>query len=415
MVNPLPKFRSPLTALRVRAHGLVLASVIWTIYLWTLATPTLHDRNGLLKGTDFLHFYTLGSLALEHRGGDLYDMQVQSVIAQVRVPEAGQLLYVPLYGPQVSLLFAPLAVLPYPAALTLWLIANAILYAWCCYAVWRTCPRLQSEKLTVFILAAGYPAFMHLLAWGQTSGLALACFTAAYLAMRSGRLFVAGLAIGCLAFKPQLALASAVVFLCAWEWKIIAGALVTAVAQLATGWMYYGRSVMADYFQHLLHVQRVYSPLEPRPYQLHSLRSFWAMLVPSAGWAFILYVASAAAVLAITVHFWRSASPLELRFSALLLATVLVSPHLTVYDLVILAPAFLLISDWAMDHAAEPQIHAVGLLLYLCYLAPLIGPLSQWTRFQVSVPAFVALLWMVIRLSRAALITKLGSLTPARA
>jgi alpha-1,2-mannosyltransferase len=409
----IPTFRSLLTARRVRAHGLVLASVIWAIYLWTLATPTLHDRNGLLKGTDFLHFYTLGSLALEHRGADLYDMQVQSVIAQVRVPEARHLLYVPLYGPQVSLLFAPLAVLPYPAALTLWLIANAILYALCCYAVWRTCPRLQSEKLTVFILAAGYPAFMHLLAWGQTSGLALACFTAAYLAMRSGRLFVAGLAIGCLAFKPQLALASAVVFLCAWEWKIIGGALVAAIAQLAAGWMYYGRSVMADYMQHLLHVREVYSPLEPRPYQLHSLRSFWAMLVPSTTWAFILYVASAAMVLAITVRFWRRASPLGRRFSALLLATVLVSPHLTVYDLVILAPAFLLISDWAIDHAAEPPIHAVGLLLYLCYLTPLIGPLSQWTRFQISVPAFVALLWMVIRLSGAALITKSPNLRPA--
>jgi hypothetical protein len=340
-------------------------------------------------------------------------MQVQAVIAQARVPEAGHLLYVPLYGPQVSLFFAPLAKLPYPVALALWLVANAVIYALCCYAVWRTCPRLQNETRTAFILVAGYPAFIHLLAWGQTSGLALACFTGAYLAMRSGRLFVAGLAIGCLAFKPQLALASAVVFLFARGWKVIGGALVTAVAQLAAGWMYYGRSVMADYFQHLLHVQRIFSLLEPRPYQMHSLRSFWAMLLPSARWALILYVVSAVAVLAITVRFWKSTFSLGLRFSALLLATVLVSPHLTVYDLVILAPAFLLISDWAVDHAAEPHIHMVGLLLYLCYLAPLIGPLSQWTRFQISVPAFVALLWVVVRLSRAPGATGSPSLVPA--
>jgi alpha-1,2-mannosyltransferase len=405
--------RSPLTARRVRAHGIVLAAVIWTIYLWTLATPTLHDRNGLLKGTDFLHFYTLGSLALEHRGADLYEMQVQSVIAQARVPEAGHLLYVPLYGPQVSLLFAPLAALPYPAALVLWLIVNAVIYALCCYAVWKTCPQLQEEKVTVFILAAGYPALIHLLAWGQTSGLALACFTPAYLALRSGRPFWAGLAIGCLAFKPQLGLASAVVFVFAWEWKVVGGALITAITQLAAGWIYYGRSVMVDYFEHLRHVEEIFSLLEPRPYQMHSLRSFWAMLVPSARWAFVLYAVSAVVVLAITARFWKSASPIGPRFSALLLATVLVSPHLTVYDLVILAPAFLLISDWAIDHAAEPQIHTVGLLLYLCYLAPLIGPLSQWTRFQISVPAFVALLWLVVRLSRAAQVTNSPRLAPA--
>ena len=408
----IPAFRSPLTARRVRAHGIVLAAVIWTVYLWTLATPTLHDRNGLLKGTDFLHFYTLGSLALEHRGGDLYDMQAQSVIAQVRVPEAGRLLYVPLYGPQVSLLFAPLAELPYRVALILWLVANTIMYALCCYAVWRTCPRLQTEKLIVFILAAGYPAFVHLLAWGQTSGIALACFTATYLALRSGHPFVAGLAIGFLAFKPQLALASVAVFLLTWQWKIIGGALLTGLAQLAAGWMYYRRAVMTDYFEHLLHVQGVFSLLEPRPYQMHSLRSFWAMFVPSDRWAFILYVVSSVVVLAMTVRFWRGAGPFGLRFSALLLASVLVSPHLTLYDLVILAPAFLLISDWAVEHAPDPRIHAVGLVLYLCYLAPLIGPLSQWTRFQITVPAFVSLLWLAVRLARASRTTNSPSLAP---
>src|SRR6201984_3931912 len=125
-------FRHPLSARRVRAHGILLAVVIWTIYFWTMATRSLRDRNGLLKGTDFVHFYTLGSLALEHRGSDLYDMQVQSIIAQLRVPEAGHLLYVPLYGPQVSILFAPLAALPYSVALTLWLIGNALIYALCC-------------------------------------------------------------------------------------------------------------------------------------------------------------------------------------------------------------------------------------------------------------------------------------------
>jgi alpha-1,2-mannosyltransferase len=393
----MPISATVLTRRRLRTHGVLLAFAIWSVYVWILATPTLRDRNGLLKGTDFLHYYTLGTLALEHRGANLYDMQAQSALAQQRVPEAHHLLYVPLYGPQVSLLFAPLAALSYPAALSLWLIFNAILYGICCYAIWKTCPHLQSEGSTVLILAAAYPAFAHLIAWGQTSALALACFTCAYVALRSRQLFLAGLAIGFLIFKPQLGLAAAVVFLLVREWNVIAGALISAAAQLSVGWGYYGTSAMQNYFHHLLHVREIFPQLEPRPYQMHSLRAFWSMLVPWPYVAFSLYAASAIAVLVITVRYWKSSAPLGLRFSALLLGTVLVSPHLTVYDLVILAPAFLLLADYAAD-ATQPQTRHFGLLLYLCYALPLIGPLSNWTHFQLSIPAMLVLLWTIRRL-----------------
>jgi hypothetical protein len=78
-----------LTSRRLRAHGLLLALTIWAFYIWTIATPTLRDRNWNLKGTDFLHFYTLGSLAIEHHGGELYNMDAQAAMAAQRIPNAG--------------------------------------------------------------------------------------------------------------------------------------------------------------------------------------------------------------------------------------------------------------------------------------------------------------------------------------
>lgn len=251
----------------------------------------------------------------------------------------------------------------------------------------------------MLILATAYPAFIHLLAWGQTSGLALACFTAAYLALRSQKMFLAGLAIGCLIFKPQLGVAAGVVFLMTLEWKVIVGAVAAASAQLVAGWIYYGSATMLNYIQHLLHVRQILPLLEPRPYQMHSLRSFWAMLVPWGNVAFALYVASALAVLGMTVHYWRTTAPLSLRFSAVLIATVLVAAHLTVYDLLILSPALLLIADWSVANWQDSAMHAIGLLLYLCYVLALIGPLSRWTHFQISIPALFALLWLVSRRS----------------
>ena len=87
-----------LTAKRVRVHGLLLATCLWTVYAVNMSTPGLLDRNGLVKGTDFLHFYTLGSLALQGRGDLLYNMRAQADLAREFVAQAPDSLYVPSTG-----------------------------------------------------------------------------------------------------------------------------------------------------------------------------------------------------------------------------------------------------------------------------------------------------------------------------
>lgn len=124
------------------------------------------------------------------------------------------------------------------------------------------------------------------------------------------------------------------------------------------------------------------------------------MLVPWAPASTFLYAVSALAVIFLASDLWRRGDrvPLSLRYSALLLATVLISPHLTVYDLVILAPAILLLADWAV--ADVPSQATLGALLYFVYVLPLLGPVARWTHLQLSVIAMVALLWKVWRASR---------------
>src|ERR1700730_15051689 len=241
--------KSWLSAKRIRSHGLLLAVLLWAVYAVDMSAPGLSDRNGLVKGTDFLHFYTLGRLALQNRGDLLYDMRAQADLARQFVANAPDSLYVPLYGPQVSLFFAPFAQLPYGYALAAWLAVNVLIYASCCYAVWKSCPGLQTYRWTVLILAVAFPGFFHLLAWGQTSGLALLCFTLAYLALRQDQKVLAGLAVGSLIFKPQLGIASAVLFVFAYEWNVVAGAVAAASIQLGLAWMHYGSGVMRLYWE----------------------------------------------------------------------------------------------------------------------------------------------------------------------
>jgi hypothetical protein len=386
-------YASWITLRRLRAHGLILALCLWTVYFWNMATPGLLDRAANLKGTDFLHFYTLGSIALAHRGADLYNMQAQSALAAERVPAAAGIRYLPLYPPQVSILFAPFARLSYPCALILWLGLSALVYGLCCYEVWRACPNLRSSKFSVLILALAFPAFWNLIAWGQTSALALACLTLAFFALRAQHEFLAGLAIGCLIFKPQLALAAAIVFLITLNWRLIAGALLAASAQLTAALLYYGPAPLRQWLHALLNIFATLPLLEPKPYQTHSLRTFWTMLLPWPLASLTLYLITALLVSAVTVACWRNRSPLSLRYSALLLATVLLAPHLTVYDLVILAPAFLLLADWIVAHPRGAPTSQLKLLLYLAFVLPLLGPLARWTHFQLSVPIMAALLY----------------------
>jgi hypothetical protein len=390
------------TARRLRIHGLILALCLWSVYLWNMATPGLLDRVGNLKGTDFLHFYTLGSLALTHRGADLYNMKAQSQLAAERVPAAAGIRYLPLYPPQLSIFFAPFARLSYPCALTLWLTLSSLIYGVCCYALWRACPNLRKHKLTVVILALAFPAFWHLIAWGQTSALALACFTVGFLALRAQREFLAGLALGCLIFKPQLALAAGLVFVITLNWKIIAGTLLSAATQLTAAWLYYGPGPLRDWMHTMLNAPSLLPLLEPRPYQTHSLRTFWTMLVSWPAASLALYLITALLISALTVACWRSRLSLSLsmRYSALLLATVLLAPHLTVYDLVILAPAFLLLSDWIVSQPGHSATLPFKFLLYLAFVLPLLGPLARWTHFQLSVPVMAALLYGIWNLGR---------------
>jgi alpha-1,2-mannosyltransferase len=391
-----------LTLKRLRAHGAIVALCLWSLYIWTVATPGLRDRNRNLKGTDFLHLYTLGSLAAAHRGTDLYDTSAQAALVAQRVPEAAGIRYLPLYPPQVSIFFAPLAHLSYGWALIVWWAGSAAIYVTCCYSLWGASLNLRPYAGTIALLALSFPAFFHLIAWGQTSAIALACFTAMFFLLRDRREFLTGLVLGCLIFKPQLGLAAAILFLSLGAWKTLAGAAISAAGQLSMGVLYYGMEPLRHWLRMLRNVRAVLPLLEPKLYQTHTLRTFWSMLVPRAGVSLTLYVISAAVVLGLTIACWKRSPtvPLPLRYSALLLATVLVAPHVTVYDLVILAPAFILLADWLVS---EPSTHStlwLGTLLYLVYMLPLVGPFARWTHVQLSVIAMAATLYLIWNISR---------------
>ena len=247
----------------------------------------MRDRFRHLKGADFLHAYVLGTVALEHRGDQLYDAAAQRVIGEQRVPQSAGDYFLPVYGPQYSLIWAPLARLPYGWAAAIWMTLSALIYAACCYAVWRTCPNLPKYGGTVALAAAAFPGFFALITFGQNSSLALACFVGMYFALRARREVLAGVCLGLLAFKPQLALVPACMFLagCVWGpkphaeetpanpntgWtrfgscKVVFGAVIALGAQFLAAWLWYGWGPLITYAHVLRGIGSAAGVIEPK-------------------------------------------------------------------------------------------------------------------------------------------------------
>jgi len=388
-----------LTFRRLRAQAIILALCLWGVCAVDFATPGLFDRAGNIKFQDFLPFYISARLIAQQRAADLYNPAVtnRDMLAIVHDPTRVRLTF--LYGPQVALLFVPLASLSFPAAARIWVAISVLIYAACIYAVWRCCPNLRGHPGTIAIAALAFPPFFHFFVRGQFSPVILACFTLAFLALRTDHPWLAGLALGCLILKPTFLVAIPLILLFAQAWKILGGLLASATAQLALSALYFGPAIMKSYFDLFRHPASwlAEAELNLAPIQMHSLRSFWTLLIPSPAVSLMLYLACAIVAIAAAIAIWKSHLPLSLRFSALTITAVLASPHLFIYDVLVLAPALLLLADWLLQN--QPPFPSLRVLTYLAFILPLFGPVSRWTHLQLSVIVFAALLWMLYHLA----------------
>ncbi len=392
-----------LTRRHIRAHATILALCLWTVCATDYAAPGLFDRAGNIKFQDFLQFSIAARLITHGHASQLYDDRILADGIRAIVGRETNIYLQYFYGPQVALPFVPLGRLFFLAQAEIWVTFSLLMYFGCVYLLWKNCPGLKPYPALVFLCAAAYPPLFHFFMRGQLSALVLVCFTAACLSFLARRDWLAGIALGFLVFKPQFLVAIPLVLLLAQAWKLLAGLFLSAGAQLAATFFCFGPAVMRPYVSRLLHsashpgaTELTFSPM-----QMHSLHTFWELLIPWPRGVWALYILSSLAVIGIAAAVWKSAAPRALRFSALILAAVLVNPHIYIYDLLALAPAFLLLADWAISHAQDPSTRSLGQLLYLAFLLPLFGPLSRWTHLQLSVPAFAMLLWLLWRVSRA--------------
>jgi glycosyl transferase family 87 len=383
-----------ITRKRLFAYATLIAAVLWTVWAIDVAIAGPLDRMGKVKGTDFIQFYAIGSIVHERRWDHLYDARTEAARTQAIAPTSRETLYLPIESPQMAIAFAPLAAFSYTTALTIWLALGALLYAGACALLWRDCQALRAQRAVVVAACAAFPGFFAAVLHGQTSWVSLLCVVAALAALRRGHRLAAGVALGLLVFKPHWALAAGAVFFFAGEWRVVAGIAGAAIAQTTLAYAVVGPAVMQAYWRTLRALPAIADLLEPTPGD--SLRGYFQAIVPSPAAAVALYAAASLAAMVWTARFWRSDAHPDLRLASVVIAMILVSPHVNAYDLLLLAPVFFLVANWLVAHGdAGARARAMPPLLALLFLAPMLGGLPAVIRLQCSAGAMAALLFVV--------------------
>ena len=395
----------------LRGYGFVLLVSLWSVAAWTLSTPGDLDRFGTLKGADYVQFHVYGRLALsapEH----LFDVgEWRRQLAEL-VPADPDVLYVPVYPPTVGLLFAAFAPLPWQAALLAWTAISFVLYAAALWLLLRGCPRVAGDPVAVALFALGWPVFVQLVLHGQISTIFLLVVAVAWWAFRAGRPISAGLLLGLLAVKPSLLPVPLVVMALSGRWRVLGGMLLSAALQVLAVVVVLGWQAWVSYAETALELLRHPEWIEPKLWQAHAVSNALVLLLgrgfaAQAGYAVVLSI-----LVGLTVRAWRGggAAP-GLAWALLVLATLVGSPHLYVYDLVIMAAAFVPVIEWTLDHPDHPRSPLLQRLVAASYLLPLAAPLAAVTRVQLSVLAFGALFWTLSRVERE--ISRLAAAAPS--
>ena len=370
----------------------------WFVYVHTTMVPGYVDRAGRFKGSDYIYFYVMGSLISEGRADALYEPAAHLAEGRRRI-DPQLTLYAPYsnYGPQVAAAFAPLSRLTFGRSLAVFLILTALAYAASVWLVWRLTPALGPYGALVGILAAGSPAFFTLIRYAQLSGLSLLLLSLALVALGRDRRFLAGVVIGLMVFKPQLGVVLGLVMILAGEWRVVAGAALAASAELAAAWLVSGSTVMRQYANVLVTLARDPSLVQIYPGEVHSLRGFVHLLTASPAVLSVISIVAVAVAVWVGARSWKSDVPLTMKWGVLVVLTVLASPHLLTYDLILLTIPLLVFADWAVRRQEHPLQPWVGRLLLLLYLAPFSSNLARLVPVQLSVVVMVALVWMLIR------------------
>lgn len=359
---------------RVRAYSIILALVSAVSMIWMFQRAMGPD------GSDFQAFWSAGRLVLSGAAADAYD---PAVMAGVQAKAGLRDVFAFVNPPPMLLAVWLLALLEYPLAWVAWVAAT--------YGVWLVVTRRLAPELTWPI--AAFPGAL-VAAWHAQTGFFTSIFQGLAALWLRERPFCAGLCIGALVVKPQLALLFPVALLAARLWRVIAGAAVSVAGLLLLSWLLLGSETMLAYPQSWA-VSDYLLRTGSDEFFLRQVTPY-AMVRVMAGHGAALTVQAAVtlAMAALTWRAWARAGPYEGKLALLFAATPLATPYLFSYDL----PFLIIPLCWLVrEHRSAALGNWERPVLLALYLSPLVTRAMALPAGLNPMPlvllALVALIW----------------------
>jgi hypothetical protein len=339
-----------------------------------------------VMGGDFMVFYTFGELARLGEWTMQYDWPAFHRLQMSLVPSSAPYLYPPSYPPLVPALYLPLSYLTFPAAYVAWFAFSTGVYSGLMAVAARAVA--PAPRVRLLLGALLFPPFIAHQVLGQSTVWPLIGFVGGWWALTQSRPFTAGLILSLVAIKPHLGMALAIVLVGMRLWRIVGGIVGGLVLQVLLTMVVCGQDAIVGYVTTTIRVLRdstLINPTDDR--HTHALRMSLEALVPhnvaTVGW-----LVASAAFGAILISVWRRNDDWALRVSALLIATLLISPHVQTYDAILLAPASL----WLSFSAASSGQRAVLAAVFVLSVTFVVPSARLW-QIPASVPLMAWLLW----------------------
>jgi len=207
---------------------------------------------------------------------------------------------------------------------------------------------------------------------------------------------LAGFVFGMMSYKPQFALLIPLALLAARRWSAFAATAAGAIVFSAVSFAVFGAATWRAFFANIPFTQKIV--LESGAITFNTLQTMFGavrMLGGSVALAYAFQAAVALYAAAVVVWIWQSARPFALKAAALAAGSLMISPYVLQYDLVLLA---LPIAWVAMEGYQKGFLPYEKAMLVVAWLLPRIAlPISQGAKIPIGPIVIVALMTAIVR------------------
>ncbi len=383
-----------LTRERFVAYSVTMCA-LYCVFLWTWARIT---DGFMAAGTarpagDFTVFWSASHVMLHGTAAQVYNFTSFSATERALFGGAPKGTFLPwLYPPTFLVFVTPFALLPFLLSYALFIGASTFAYVKGAFAVSGLARWSGSVRVSALLLATS-PCVFVAAVFGQNSlfTAALAGFAVRWIDRNPVR---AGLCIGLLAIKPQMALLFPFVLIAARAWRVMAVAAGTAIAFAGLSFALCGLSTVklsllsADLARSLI--------LEHGPlFWLASPTPFAALRlgdVPLPA-AYLIQGLVASVAIASACQIWRSTHDTGARTAILALATLISNPYVWHYELAWLG----LTLAWLLAAGLrDGWLRGEQTVIVLAWLLPVYELVNRYTKLPQIGPVILLLVLLLI-------------------